>query len=208
MTRVKVCGLTNAEDARAAVAYGADVLGFIAVTGSPRYVSGSALQAINPAALFVPTVLVVQRPEDARHAYGYYAQFYEDRPGMEWWSSDSWRYIRAFRIKDETSLAEVERYREHQGIAAFLLDTYHKDKLGGSGETFNWDLAVEAKRLTDKPIILAGGLTPENVAEAVAYVRPYAVDVSSGVEAEPGRKDHDKLRRFIRAVREAERKLG
>ncbi len=113
--------------------------------------------------------------------------------------------MRAFRVRDEASLAEIQDYPYHQYIAAYLLDTYHKDKLGGSGETFNWDLAVEAKRIAaGKPIILAGGLTPENVAEAIARVRPYAVDVSSGVEAEPGRKDHDKLRRFLRGVREAD----
>ena len=84
------------------------------------------------------------------------------------------------------------------------MDAYHKDKLGGSGETFNWDLAIEAKRRFDVPIILAGGLTPDNVEEAIAKVQPYAVDVSSGVEAEPGRKDHAKLKAFLQAVRRAD----
>ena len=91
---------------------------------------------------------------------------------------------------------------------AILLDTYHKDKLGGSGETFNWELAMEAKERFGLPLILAGGLTPENVGEAVRTVRPYAVDVSSGVEAEPGRKDHAKVKAFIQAVREADRGLS
>ena len=93
----------------------------------------------------------------------------------------------------------------HRDVAAYLLDTHHESALGGSGQTFDWDLAVEAKRLAgDVPVILAGGLTPENVAEAVTKVRPFAVDVASGVEAEPGRKDHDKIRAFIQAVRDAD----
>jgi len=116
------------------------------------------------------------------------------------------RLIKAFRVRDETSLGEIERYRGQ--VHAIFLDSYHKDKLGGVGQTFNWNLAVEAKNLTDKPIILAGGLTPENVQDAIAKVKPYAVDVASGVEAEPGRKDHAKLKAFIRAVREYDLKHG
>jgi phosphoribosylanthranilate isomerase len=88
-----------------------------------------------------------------------------------------------------------------------LLDAYSPNALGGTGHTFNWELAKQAKHL-GLPIILAGGLTPDNVADAVAVVRPYMVDVSSGVECEPGRKDHDKLRAFIRAVRQADLAMG
>ena len=90
---------------------------------------------------------------------------------------------------------------------AVLLDAYHPDKLGGAGATFDWVLARKAKDAFRKPIILAGGLTPENVGEAIAAVRPYAVDVSSGVESEPGRKDLGKLRAFIDAVRRADEEL-
>jgi len=86
---------------------------------------------------------------------------------------------------------------------AWLLDAFAKDKMGGTGEKFNWDLAIEAKKL-GRPIFLAGGLTPENVAEAVKKVQPYGVDVSSGVEVEPGKKDHEKVRRFIKAAKSVE----
>ncbi len=203
MTRIKICGITNAKDARAAIDYGADALGFIAVPGSPRYIDPADYlelweqQNFWPGT-FISTVIVAQRPEQAVDYAPQYVQFYEGGFG----ALSPGRAIRAFRVRDEGSLQEIAAYQEP--AAAHHLDTYHKDKLGGSGETFNWELAIEAKRLTDKPIILAGGLTPENVAEAVARVRPYAVDVSSGVEAEPGRKDYDKLRRFIRAVREVD----
>ncbi len=157
--------------------------------------------------LFVDRVVVVQRPSDARE-YAYdYVQFYREEDDKQDWWYDSWQHIRAFRVKDEESLDDIESYRFHEGMRAYLLDAYNQDKLGGSGETFNWELAVEAKRRFGKPIILAGGLTPENVGEAIATVQPYAVDVSSGVEAEPGRKDHARLKAFIDAVREADRHL-
>lgn len=205
VTRIKICGITNGEDARAAVEFGADALGFIFVPGSPRFVSPDAFArlvcAVPP---FVSTVIVARRPEDAGDSASNYVQFYEeaDDPATEALLCRApGRYIRAFRMENEAALAEIRGYPHRRAVAAYHLDAYHKDKLGGVGETFNWDLAVEAKRITDKPILLAGGLTPENVGEAVARVRPYAVDVSSGVEAEPGRKDHEKMRAFIRAVR-------
>jgi phosphoribosylanthranilate isomerase len=197
MTRIKICGITNLADARAAISFGADALGFIGVPSSPRYITPETFAEIEAALPpYVGRVAVVQRPEDAAPYAADYVQYYEEstapiRAGT--------RHIRCFRMKDESSLAEIKAFA--LAVTAFHLDTYHKDKLGGSGEVFNWDLAVEAMRRTDKPIILAGGLVPENVAEAVRAVRPYAVDVSSGVEAEPGRKDHEKLRAFIEAVR-------
>ena len=211
-TRIKICGLTNIEDVRAAVAYGADALGFIAVEGSPRYLDTQEhfeIWNLFTTPLFVPGVVVVRQPDDAEEYISDYVQFYEEPPGGSRHMPVFDRGIRAFRVRDESALGEIERYAASENAAgALLLDTFHEDKLGGSGETFNWDLAVEVKRIAaNKPIILAGGLTPENVADAIAKVRPYAVDVSSGVEAEPGRKDHDKLRAFIRAVRAADRLL-
>jgi phosphoribosylanthranilate isomerase len=113
--------------------------------------------------------------------------------------------IKAYRVRDEASLKEIAE--DTNPRALILLDAYSPNALGGTGHTFNWELAKQAKHL-GLPIILAGGLTPENVADAVAAVQPYMVDVSSGVECEPGRKDHDKLRRFIRAAREADLALG
>ncbi len=207
MTRIKICGLSNGEDALAAADYGADALGFIGVPGSPRYVPEPVYHEISSALpIFVKRVVVVHRPEDADDYLAEYVQHYADttdksrlRRGAQW-------RIRAFRIRDAASLEELAAYPDPVG--AVLLDAYHKDKLGGSGETFDWALAREAKRLTDRPILLAGGLTPDNVQDALQAVRPYAVDVSSGVESSPGVKDHAKVRAFIRAVREWDLRRG
>jgi phosphoribosylanthranilate isomerase len=105
--------------------------------------------------------------------------------------------MKAFRIRDHDSLIPIPQYLTD----AWLLDAYSADKAGGTGERFNWDLAVEARKL-GRPIFLAGGLTPENVGDAVKRVQPYGVDVSSGVEAAPGRKDHAKVKEFIRAAKQ------
>ena len=109
--------------------------------------------------------------------------------------------IKAFRIRDAESLKELLKYPTE----AWLLDAYSAETLGGTGERFNWDLAVEAQKF-GKPVFLAGGLTPENVAAAVRKVQPFGVDVSSGVESSLGKKDHAKVRTFIANVRQAEQK--
>ena len=106
--------------------------------------------------------------------------------------------MKAFRIRDVESLKEIPKYQTD----AYLLDAHSPEARGGTGEKFNWDLAVEAQKF-GKPIFLAGGLTPENVADAVRKVRPFGVDVSSGVEGSPGKKDHAKVRAFIAAARAA-----
>src|SRR5262249_33834879 len=106
--------------------------------------------------------------------------------------------MKAFRIHDARSLSELPAYRTD----AWLLDAYSPDKPGGTGKRFNWDLAIDAQKL-GRPIFLAGGLTPENVGDAVRRVHPYGVDVSSGVEAVPGRKDHAKVTAFIAAAKGA-----
>jgi phosphoribosylanthranilate isomerase len=125
-----------------------------------------------------------------------YAQLHGDEP-PEQVAALAPRAIKAVRVR---SAADVERLSVYQA-AAYLLDTYHPTKPGGTGETWDWELAAEAKKYG--PIILAGGLTPENVAVAIERVRPYAVDVSSGVEAAPGIKDRHKVRRFIIAAKGA-----
>lgn len=197
MTRIKICGITNKDDLRAAVDYGADALGFIAVPGGPRYLHREYFfDLTQDAPLFVPRVVVVDKAEDAEEYCAEYIQHYSDTAPDSLGNAPG--RIRAFRVRDEASLQELADYMHPVG--AVLLDTYDKNKLGGSGETFNWELAVKAKRLTTRPLILAGGLTPDNVQDALETVRPYAVDVSSGVEASPGIKDHAKLRAFIRAV--------
>lgn len=201
MTRIKICGITNREDALAAAEAGADALGFIAIPGSPRYVDPQThFEITENLPLFIQCVAVVQRPDDEDEYVPDYVQHYEDTPAASRASGLAWKRIRAFRMRDESVLYEIAAYPDPVG--AILLDTYHKDLLGGSGETFDWGLAVRAKALTDRPVILAGGLTPENVKDALEAVHPYAIDVSSGVEISPGVKDHAKIKAFVRAVRE------
>ena len=199
---VKICGITNLEDARAAADAGADALGFIFYDASPRAVSIETVAQITRELL--PTIAkvgVFVNPEEdlvqAAIARGglNILQFHGEE------SSDFCRQfgvmsMKAFRVRDTTSLAILSAYETD----AFLLDSYVAGKPGGTGELFNWDLAVEAKQF-GKPIFLAGGLTPENVAAAVLHVRPFGVDVSSGVEERPGKKDHGKLKEFIAAVK-------
>jgi phosphoribosylanthranilate isomerase len=212
VTRVKICGITNLEDAQAAVDYGADALGFILVPESPRFM-GDNLSFFEEDYFELPPLITrvavvtdsSKVPSDSFARFDA-IQFYEHSSAIK--RNDSKHYIRALRIRDSKSLGDVETAMRFRGADAILLDTYHKDKLGGSGEIFNWDLAVEAKKRFRLPIILAGGLTPDNVGDAIAKVRPYAVDVSSGVEAEPGRKDHAKLKAFLKAVRKADHLLS
>jgi phosphoribosylanthranilate isomerase len=207
VTRIKICGITNRPDALAAAEAGADALGFIAVPGSPRYVNTQQqFEITENLPLFIQCVVVVQRPGEEEEYLSHYVQHYEDTARASRASGMAWSRIRAFRMRDESSLREIENFSEPVG--AILLDTYHKEVLGGSGETFDWSLAARAKALTDRPILLAGGLTPENVQEALEAVQPYGVDVSSGVEASPGVKDHAKIKAFVRAVREWDLRQG
>jgi len=200
VTRVKICGITRKEDAQAAANAGADALGFIAVPGGPRFLTPDVYHAISDALpLFVKRVVVAHRPEDAEEYLADYVQHYADTQDTARVRRGAQFRIRAFRVRGEDTLGEIAAYPN--AVGAVLLDAYHKDALGGAGATFNWELAREAKRLTDKPIILAGGLTPDNIHDALDAVRPYAVDVSSGVETALGVKDHAKVKAFIRAVR-------
>ena len=199
--KVKICGITNLEDGLAAVAAGADALGFVFYDSSPRKVSieGAAgiIRQLPPLILKVG-VFVDPTPELVLRAIGECGlnvlQFHGDEPS-EYCLQFGLMSIKAFRIRDAASLAPLKQYHTD----AWLLDAYAPDKPGGTGERFNWDLALEAKDW-GRPIFLAGGLTPENVAAAVRQAQPFGVDVSSGVEAAPGRKDHAKLRAFIQAA--------
>ena len=204
-TKVKICGITNAADARVAVDAGADALGFIFCPASPRYVTAAAAGAI--AREIAPHVLrvgVFVDPDEATvmeaiAACGLSLLQFHGEEAPEFCTQFGLMSMKALRVRDAASLARLADY----GTDAFLLDAYSAKGLGGTGETFNWDLAIEAKKL-GRPIFLAGGLTPANVGAAVQQVRPFGVDVSSGVELAPGRKDHDKVRAFIAAVRAAD----
>jgi phosphoribosylanthranilate isomerase len=203
--KVKICGITNLSDALAAVEAGADALGFMFYEKSPRHVSiRDAAEIIRQLPPFVIKVGVfVDASEDivmrAIGDCGLNTLQFHGHETPEYCTQFGLLTMKAFRIRDAESLKELRNYPTD----AWLLDAYTADKLGGTGEKFNWDLAIEAKKF-GRPIFLAGGLTPENVAEAVRKVHPYAVDVSSGVEAAPGKKDHEKIRQFIKAAKSVE----
>lgn len=202
--RVKICGITNPDDAKAAIDSGADAIGFVFFPESPRYVSSEdAAKIIKKLPSFITTVGVFVN-EELNHVEKIIAttgidviQLHGEEPPEV--CTVSRRIIKALRIQTIKSLDPLMHYRHI--VTAFLLDTYTPDMLGGTGRIFNWDVAVYAKQFGD--IILAGGLTPENVADAVRHVRPYAVDVSSGVESGKGKKDHKKMKLFIEKAKEA-----
>jgi len=202
--QVKICGITTPADGLAAAAAGADALGFVFYDASPRHVTvESAAEIIRQLPpLVVKAGVFVNAPEElvlqAIAACGLnLLQFHGDET-PEYCVQFGLMSMKAFRIRDAESLSALSRYPTD----AWLLDACAPDKLGGTGEPFNWDLAVAAQRL-GRPIFLAGGLTPENVGAAVRRVRPFAVDVSSGVEAAPGKKDLAKVKAFIAAAKGA-----
>ena len=199
---VKICGITNLADGLAAAEAGADALGFVFCEQSPRYVpieaAASVIRGLPP--FLIKVGVFVNAPEDlvlraARECGLNLLQFHGDEP-PEYCRQFGLLSMKAFRIRDAASLAAVRNYETE----AWLFDAYSPAARGGTGESFNWDLALQA-RSWGRPIFLAGGLTSENVAEAVRRARPYAVDVSSGVEAAPGKKDHAKVRAFIQAAK-------
>lgn len=198
MVKVKICGITTVEDALHAAACGADALGFVFYEQSPRHVTEETARAI-VAALppFVTTVgLFVNedpvRIEEIACRCGLDAiQLHGDEPPQGCHFPPR-RVVKALRVRGAESLTDLDDY----AVSAVLLDAWVPGSYGGTGHTFNWELAAAAARR--RPVILAGGLTPENVAGAVAAVRPYGVDVSSGVEGAPGRKDPEKVAAFIR----------
>lgn len=204
VTRVKICGITNLADAKGAVAAGADALGFVFYPPSPRYVAPERVADI-VAALppFVTTVgLFVNAPAVKIHQIMVQTglqliQLHGDETPAQCHLHPPYPVIKALQVRDEESLSHLDAYP----VAAFLLDAWSDEHYGGTGRQFDWQLVSRAT--LNKPIILAGGLTPANVATAVQLVKPYAVDVSSGVEREPGRKDLTRVAQFIEQVRMA-----
>ena len=203
-TKVKICGITNMDDALAAVEAGADALGLMFYEASPRSVALETAQAID--AVLPPHILRVGVFVDPEPDFVMLAlrrcnltllQFHGNEDS-DFCTQFGVMSMKAIRVKDADSLKQLADFHTD----AYLLDSYVAGKQGGTGEKFNWDLATEAKKF-NKPVFLAGGLTPQNVAEAVRQVQPFGVDVSSGVEESPGKKDHEKIRAFIQAVRNA-----
>jgi len=199
--RVKICGITRLEDALAACQAGADAVGFNFWTGSRRFIEpGAAREIVRRLPPLVTTVGVFVDPsrDEAASAAAISGvqvlQLHGDEP-PELVRSLPLPVVKGLRVDGPRVLAELERYP----VAAFLLDAPGPG-YGGSGRTFDWSIARAAALRTR--VILAGGLTPANVAEAIRQVRPYAVDVASGVESAPGVKDHQLMARLVRAAKE------
>lgn len=204
-TAIKICGLTRVEDALAAARLGANAIGVVLYAKSPRFVTHEqARRIVDVVPPFVTTVALMVNPsaEEVHAVIGQIRpallQFHGDE-SPEFCGSFSVPYIKALRVRPETDLLQYARtYASAKGL---LLDTFVEGSHGGTGAVFDWSLIPRELSL---PLILAGGLNPDNVSEAIRRVRPWAVDVSSGVEAEKGKKDAALIAAFIRGVKDAD----
>ena len=200
---VKICGVTNLDDLMCAVESGADAVGVNFFPGSKRYVTPEA--AAKLLATIPPTVQRVgvfvdpgkNEVEEILEKVPLDVLQFSGNESPLLLSGYKIKMFKAIHVANETSLNSMRTYK----VDAFLLDAYSDGEFGGTGKVFDWSIAAMAKQWGK--VILAGGLNPENVAEAVRSVKPYGVDVSSGVEAQPGKKDHNKIRDFILRAREA-----
>jgi len=206
MTFIKICGITLKEDAFAAIDMGADALGFV-FAESPRKVSPKTAQTIIkqlPSNKLYVGVFVKHTQEEILKIKEYCGldtvQIHDAIVGMDQLKKTS-PIIRGFRVKHNQPIPQII-----DPNVIMLLDTYSKTSHGGTGKTFDWQKAIDIAK--QQPIILAGGLTSENVALAIETVRPFAVDVSSGVEKSKGLKDHQKIRAFIEKVRTTDQKIS
>ncbi len=197
MVKVKICGITRSDDAIFACDYGADALGFVFYNKSPRYITperaGSIIKKLPPSIEKVG-VFVNESPDRINNIIentGLTTVQLHGEELPEFMKAIKAPVIRAVRIRDKDDIKIMVQY----SVTAFLLDSFTQN-YGGSGRRFDWDIAIEAKKFGR--IILSGGLTPENVAEAIRIVQPWGVDVSSGVELKPGVKDREKVREFIK----------
>jgi len=200
MVKVKICGITNLEDALAAVKWGADALGFV-FAPSPRQVT---LQQVAQIVAGLPPfvckvgVFVDSKLEEVREtmrACGLNLAQLHGSESPDFCQALFPRVVKSFRVKDESVLALLPQYK----ASAYLLDSYDVVLKGGTGQSF--DLGIAKRAVHYGLVILSGGLTPANVHQAITQVQPYAVDISSGVESKPGVKDHAKLRAFLEAAK-------
>lgn len=210
MIKIKVCGITNKEDALLAASLGADYVGFNFCKDSPRKVSAklaSEIIATLPGFTLSAGVFVDEDIESLAKTVKKCALKIIQLHGSE--TPEYCReaasrclvpVIKAFRVADETIIEAIAAYGE--SINYILLDAHIPGELGGTGEVFNWDIALKVKAL-NKPVFLAGGLNPENAAEAIAKVHPFALDTATGVERVPRRKDYERMKNFITNARRA-----
>ncbi len=202
--KIKICGITNAQDAQVAVEAGADALGFVFYSKSPRCIEPPVAKRIIaqlPPFVLSVGVFVNQEQETIRHIYDEcglaFAQLHGDETST-FCESLGRPVLRALRLQDRGSLLALAEYKGRMAVRGFVVDAFSSDTYGGTGQTVDWTLAREVAK--SAPILLAGGLTPNNVQEAIQQVQPYGVDVSSGVEESPGKKDPAKIRAFTQAV--------
>ena len=206
MTRVKICGIREFEDARDAVLLGAHAIGLNFYQSSPRYIEAAqAAKIIEKLPPFVTVVgIFVNHPdpqnlEDFAISIGLHAVQLHGNETPDYCSMiQRVKVIKAFRVDSNFRVDTLRNY----GSGTFLLDACSPDQFGGTGKSFNWDRVFGANAFGS--IVIAGGLTPDNVSEAVTSLHPFGVDVASGVESKPGRKDYEKMRRFIEAVQRAD----
>jgi phosphoribosylanthranilate isomerase len=204
VTRVKICGITELKDACVCVDAGAHALGFVFYRKSPRFVSFQAAARICrelPPFILKVGVFVNEKKRVidriAKECCLDILQLHGDE-SPDFCRKFDRKAVKAFQLRNSKDLKQLGKY----DVDAFLLDTFSSELRGGTGRIGNWELALRAKR-AGHPMILSGGLTSSNVVEAIQKVQPFAVDVSSGVEKSPGKKDHTKIRSFLRKVREA-----
>jgi phosphoribosylanthranilate isomerase len=199
--KVKICGITSVADALVAAEAGADLIGLMFYERSPRHISLAQATEISRALPpYISRVGVFVNPDAdtvmrAISECGLSLLQFHGEETPAFCTQFGMMSMKAFRVRNADSLLALPEYETD----AYLLDAYSPDAHGGTGARFNWELAVAAKQ-HGRPIFLAGGLTPENVAQAVKQVVPFGVDVSSGVESAPGKKDPAKVRAFIQAV--------
>lgn len=203
--KIKICGMTNPQDAEAAIEAGADALGFVFYAKSPRSIEPAVAKRIIahlPPFVIPVGVFVNQDRNTIRNVFDEcglaFAQLHGDETPT-FCESLGRPVLRALRLRDRSSLLALAEYKGRMGVRGFVVDAFSTQAYGGTGETVDWSLAHEVARVA--PVILAGGLTSGNVQEAIRHVQPYGVDVSSGVELSPGQKDHEKIRSFTQAVR-------
>lgn len=198
MTRIKICGLTRREDAELAIASGADAVGFIHEPSSPRYIGEEVPAWINELPPFAVKVAVFHRVDRAP-ARGTFDRV----QGAEWEALPEPFTKRIHVVRLRPGQRADDLVQQTVNAAAIMLDAYRDEAYGGTGHRIDWEVAAEIVRRSVRPVILAGGLNPDNVAEAIRQVRPFAVDASSGLESRPGVKDWAKLKDFIDAARGA-----
>ena len=207
-TRIKICGITTAQDALYAAEAGADALGFIFYPQSPRYIDPEEARLIIdqlPPFIDIVGVFVDKKRIEVEEIIQYcrlnYVQLHgnEDQKYVErlFRFSSPCEIIKAFRVGPQSDPEEFKPYVPF--IRAFLLDTYEKELVGGTGRSFDWSI-IQTLDLV-RPYILAGGLNPQNIATALQTLRPCCIDVNSGVEASPGVKDHNLIKEFVKTVR-------